>query len=176
MESNTNPQSTNNLVIRKSTAIMFIRLVTFEILSGILYVLLRLGLKYFDIQFDSELSLTPLALVKSLFFMVVEIGVAGYVILQWVNNYYILNSKELRYVTGILSKREMNYSLKNIQSVSFEQGLVGRILNYGSVKIFSPALQQELFLTEVSNPSKIVDNIKDVLDKSNNKAQFILRR
>lgn len=70
----------------------------------------------------------------------------------------------------------MNYSIKNLQSVSFEQGLIGRIFNFGNVKAFSPALQKELFLTEVSSPSKIVENIKDVLEEGNNKAQFIIRR
>ncbi len=171
-----NNQYSNNLTIRKSAAVMFIRIVILELLLGILYVLLRMGLRYLDIQLDTEFSLTPLTLVKSLFFMVAEIGVAGFVILQWINNYYILTSNEIKYITGIISKREMNYSLKNIQSVSFEQGLIGRIFNYGNVKIFSPALQQELFLAEVPNPSQIVENIKEVLEESNNKAQFIMRK
>jgi len=70
----------------------------------------------------------------------------------------------------------MNYSLKNIQSVSFEQGLMGRVLNYGSVKIFSPALQQELFLTEVSSPRQIVDNIKQVIEDDTGSTKFIMRR
>lgn len=176
MDNDKSYQYSNNLIIRKSAAVMFIRLIMFELLAGILYVLLRMGLRYLDIQLDTEFSLTPLALVKSLFFMTVEIGVAGFVILQWINNYYILTSNEIKYITGIVSKKEMNYSLKNIQSVSFEQGLIGRILNYGSVKIFSPALQQELFLNEVPYPSQVVDNIKDVLEESNNKAQFIMRK
>jgi len=175
MDNDKNNQYSNNLTIRKSAAVMFIRLVMFEFLSGILYVLLRMGLRYLDIQLDTEFSLTPLALVKSLFFMIAEIGVAGFVILQWINNYYILTSNEIKYITGIISKREMNYSLENVQSVSFEQGLIGRILNYGSVKIFSPALQQELFLTEVPNPSKIVENIKEVLENDSGN-RFIMQR
>ena len=162
------------LIIRKSTIVMLLRVILFELLSGVLYVLLRIGLQLIDIQFDSELSLTPIALFKSFLFMTAEITIAVYVILHWLSNYYALSSKEITYVTGMVSKRENSYSLANVQSVSFEQGLVGRILNYGTVKIFSPVLKQELYMTEVSNPRQIVDHVKDLLivDKMN----FILRK
>ena len=176
MDNNKENQNSNNLIIRKSTAVMFTRLIMFELLFGILYMLLRIGLRYLDIQLDTEFSLSPLALVKSLFFMIVEISVAGFVILQWINNYYILSSDEIYFMTGIISKKKKSYSLENIQSVSCEQGLIGRILNYGRVKIFSPALQQELLLTEVSNPNTIVDNIKKNLKDNANKPKFIMRR
>lgn len=176
MDNNKNTQYSNNLVIRKSAAVMFVRLIMLQLLAGILYLLLRIGLRFLDIQFDSEFSLSPLSLIKSLFFIVIEIGVAGLIILQWISNYYILTSNEVKHITGIISKREINYSLENIQSVSFEQGLLGRILNFGNVKIFSPALQQELFLTEVSNPSKIVENIKQALDNDKGSTRFIMRR
>ena len=175
MDNDKNNQYSNNLVIRKSAAMMFVRLMMFELISGAVYILLRISLRYVDIQLDTEFSLTPLALLKSLFFMIIEIGVAGFVILQWLNNYYILTSREVKHISGIISKREMNYSLENIQSVSFEQGVIGRILNYGSVKIFSPALQKELFLTEVSNPRQIVENVKQVLEDDSGNTKFIMR-
>ena len=105
------------------------------LLSGILYFLLRIGLQYLDIELGTEFSDSPIALIKSLFFMAMEIFVSGYIILQWMNNYYILNESEFTVVTGNISKKEQNYSLKNIQSVSFEQGLWGRIFKYGNVKI-----------------------------------------
>lgn len=169
-------QYSNNLIIRKSAAILFIRLIAFELLAGLLYLALRVVLRFLDIQLDTELSSDPLSLIKSIFFVAIEMGVAAFVILQWTNNYYILTPFEIKYATGIISKREMNYSIKNLQSVSFEQGLIGRVFNFGNVKAFSPALQKELFLTEVSSPSKLVENIKDVLEEGNNKAQFIIRR
>ncbi len=176
MDTTTTSQKTNVLVIRKSPAVMFLRLIIFELVAGALYILLRLALRAVDIQLDSEFSLSPLALIKSSFFLLIEVVVAGYVILQWLNNYYILTSTEVRYMTGILSKREENYSLKNIQSVSFEQGLIGRIFNYGNVKMFSPALQKELFLTEVSNPKQIVENVKRMIEDDSGNTKFIMRR
>jgi uncharacterized membrane protein YdbT with pleckstrin-like domain len=155
---------------------MIVRLVIFELLSGIIYMVIRIGLQYLDIRFDTEFSLSPVALVKSVFFMMAEVTVVGYIVLHWLNTYYVLSSNEVKYITGIITKREMNYSLKNVQSVSFEQGLIGRILNYGSIKIFSPALQKELIMTEVYNPTQIVVTIKKVLNDNSNKAQFFVRR
>jgi len=169
-------QYSNYLVIRKSAIVLLIRIISFELLIGILYLALRIGLRFLDIQLDLELSLDPLSIIKSFLFITIEITVVGFIILKWINNYYILTPFEIKYVTGIFSKREMNYSIKNLQSISYEQGLVGRIFHFGNVKAYSPALQQELFLSEVSNPQQIVENIKDVLEESSNKAQFIMRR
>lgn len=176
MDINKPSQQTDILVIRKSAALMIVKLITFELLAGFIYILLRLALRALDLELDTEFSLDPLALIKSFFFLLIEIAVAGYVILQWLNNYYIFTSREVKYITGTFTKREMNYSLSNIQSVSFEQGLIERVLNYGNIKIFSPALKQELFLTEVTSPRQIVETIKQVIEDDSGNTKFIMRR
>ncbi len=169
-------QYSNYLIIRKSATVLLLRLVTFEILAGSLYLLLRIGLRYLDIQFDTAFTLDPLSIVKSLSFIIVEIAVVGFIILEWVNNYYILTPYEIKCIMGIFSRREANYSIKNLQSVSYEQGVIGRLFNFGNVKAFSPALSKEIFLTEVTSPKQVAENIKDVLQETGNKAQFIIRR
>lgn len=176
MDDNKIIQYSNNLIIRKSEIVLLMRIIIFELLAGLLYILLRIVLRLLDIQFDTELSLDPLSLIKSAVFVVIEIAVVGLAILQWKNNYYILTPYEIKYVTGNLSKKETNYSIKNLQSVSYEQGLIGRVFNYGNVKAFSPALQRELILTEISSPHLVAENVKDVLEESGNKSQFIMRR
>lgn len=169
-------QYSNNLIIRKSEVVLLMRIVVFELLAGLLYILLRIGLRLVDIQLDTDFSLDPVSLLKSLIFVALEIAVVGLAIIQWIRNYYILTPFEIKYVTGILSKKETSYSIKNLQSVSYEQGLIGRVFNYGNVKAFSPALQKELILTEISSPHLVAENVKDVLEESGSKSQFIMRR
>lgn len=167
------PQS---LIIRKSMVTMFLRLVLAEVLVAGIYFAIRLALVALQLQADIDLTLNPIVLSKSLFFTVIEILFAMYIFLQWVNNYYILKEQEIVYVTGIINRRERNYSLANIQSISSEQGLFGRILHYGTIRIFSPALQQELFLTDIPNPKGVVEEIRKVETAIPGKLGFILKR
>ena len=155
-------QFSQSLIIRKSMVTMFMRLIVVELLVAGVYFAIRLGLAVLHVQADIDLTLNPLVLTKSLFFTLIEIVFAMYIFLQWANNYYILKEKEIVYVTGIITRRERNYSLANVQSISSEQGLFGRILHYGTITIFSPALQRELYLTEISNPRDMVEKIKQV--------------
>jgi len=169
-------QLTQSMIIRKSMVMMFLRLIVVELLIAVVYLGIRFALAALQIEADIDLSLNPLVLTKSIFFMLIEIFTAIFLFLKWANNYYILREKEIIYVTGIISRRERNYSLDNIQSISSEQGLVGRILNYGTIKIFSPALQRELFLTDIPDPKEVVEKIKQVSTTIPGKMGFILRR
>ena len=162
--------------IQKSVVVLFLKLVLLEVSIGVIYILLRIGFSYLSPQMDTELLSNPFSLIKSTLFMFVEISIAGFVILQWINNYYIVTLSEIVFITGIISKKEVGYSLKNIQSITVEQDILGRILNYGNIKIFSPALKEDLYLIEISDPKNIVDSIKKILSEKSDKSQFILRR
>jgi uncharacterized membrane protein YdbT with pleckstrin-like domain len=167
---------TGNIIIRKSLAVMFIRLIVIEVLFGILYLLLRYIFIIADINFETTFALNKFSLIKPIIFSFIEIGITGFIFLQWVNNYYALNSHELIYISGIISKKEESYAIKNVQTVSFEQGILGRLFKFGTVKIFSPALQQELYLSEVTHPEKIVDLINDVYVLNHTGSQVIFRK
>jgi uncharacterized membrane protein YdbT with pleckstrin-like domain len=168
--------NTGNIIIRKSMAVMFLRLIAIEVLLGLIYLLLRYVFILSDIHLETTFALNTLSLIKPIIFSIIEIGLSGFVFLHWVNNYYALNAHELIYFNGIIIKKEVSYAIKNVQTVSFEQGIVGRLFKFGSVKIFSPALQHELFLTEVPNPHKIVDLVNDVYVLNQAGSQVLFRR
>lgn len=155
---------------------MFLRLLVAEVLVAGVYFAIRLALATLQIASDIDLSLNPLVLTKSILFMLIEIFTAIFIFVQWANNYYILKEKEIIYVTGFILKRERSYSLDNIQSISLQQGLVGRILRYGTITIFSPTLQQELSLTEIPNPKDVIEKIKQLNTTIPGNMGFILKR
>jgi|GEM_PF-1524236 len=170
-------QLAQSLIIRKSLVTMFLRLILAELLVAVVYVAIRVALAALQVQADVDLSLNPFVLTKSLLFTSIEIIIAMYIVLQWANNYYILKpEKEIVYVTGIITRKERSFSLSNVQSISSQQGLFGRILKYGAIRIFSPALQQEIYLTEIPNPKEVVEKIKQIDTALPAKTGFIIRR
>lgn len=47
--------------------------------------------------------------------------------------------------------REEGYSLRGVEAGKVRQGLLGRLLNFGTVSVFSPVLKKEYFLYDIPN-------------------------
>jgi hypothetical protein len=45
--------------------------------------------------------------------------------------------------------------MSNVETVTIEQGLLGRVFNFGTLAIFNPVLNQDcLYLEDIPNPHK----------------------
>jgi uncharacterized membrane protein YdbT with pleckstrin-like domain len=165
----------DTLLIRKSLFVMFSRLIALELLIILIYLLIRVALNRFDIFAWIGMSSEPFIFALTILVVFLELFVAVYVILQWANHYYILTPMGIKYRTGILFKKEKEYSLINIQSVSYHQGMFARLFNYGDIIIFSPALQGELHLTAVSSPQLLAELIKSA-HAGKSRLGFVLRK
>lgn len=162
--------SKNVIIIRRSIVIFVMRLIVIELIFGVFYLSIRYINNLLGISFESFL------LIELVIFMSFEIGLICYVILDWVSNYYVLKDKELVIVSGILTKKEQSFSLSGAQSISYDQGIVGRILNYGNVHLYSPVLQREVYLSSISSPKSIAEIIENKAKKGEARVGMVLRR
>lgn len=79
--------------------------------------------------------LRSLAFWASLILMVVGVVWVGYsYILWWVEDFAVTNQKVVK-VSGLLSKRTSGSGLEKINDVVMEQGPLGRILGYGTLRV-----------------------------------------
>ncbi|MCS7092728.1 MAG: PH domain-containing protein [Patescibacteria group bacterium] len=160
----------NLFIIRRSLVIFVMRLIAIELVFGIFYLSIRYINSFLGISFSQFL------LVESVIFMSIEIFLICYVILSWVSNYYVLKDKELIIVSGILVRKEQSISLSGAQSITYEMSIIGRILNYGNVHLYSPVLQKEVYLSGVSEPKSIAEEIERRVKKGDTKLGMIVRR
>ena len=93
--------------------------------------------------------------------MVIQTAMIIIVVLDWVNRYYELRPDEIVQISGIITKREVEYPYGNIQSITVIQGLMGRICNFGTIDIYIPTLWNDLYFTEVPDPHKFVEIVKE---------------
>lgn len=162
--------SKNVIIIRRSMVIFVMRLIVIELIFGVFYLSIRYINNLLNLSFNS------LFLIESVVFMSLEICLICYVILDWVSNYYVLKDKELVIVNGILAKKEQSFSLSGAQSISYGQGIIGRILNYGNLHLYSPVLQREVYLSSISNPKSIAEIIENKVKKGEARVGMVLRR
>jgi uncharacterized membrane protein YdbT with pleckstrin-like domain len=166
----------NELTVKRSVPVLIVKLLVAELMILSLYSFSKIVLFWLSSNSDFTLITNPILFLKSSLFGIIEIIAVIFILVEWVNNYYILRKKEIVYVNGIFKISRRTYNLTNVQSVYYEQSLLGRLLKFGTVKIFSPALQKDLYLTEVPYPENVVENIKLVANSEDANVRFILRR
>lgn len=71
---------------------------------------------------------------------------------DWVNKSYEIRSQSIVEKRGIIFRREETYACSNIEEIILKQGILGRIFDFGSLRLYDPALQQSIYLTNIRDP------------------------
>ena len=98
--------------------------------------------------------LRTIAFWGSLILMVVGVGMVGYSYIQWwVEDYAVTNQKVMK-VAGLLRKRTSGAALEKINDVVMEQGPLGRMLGYGTLKVATASDSTDLVYETMRSPAE----------------------
>jgi len=98
-------------------------------------------------------ALRTLAFWASLILVVVGVAMVGYSYVQWwVEDYAVTNQKVVK-VAGLLRKRTSGAALEKINDVIMEQGPLGRMLGYGTLKVATASDSTDLVYETMRNPA-----------------------
>lgn len=97
-----------------------------------------------------------------------------YVIVTWLEEYYELTPTEVIHKKGFLFRQEERYTLDHIGSITIEQGLFGRIFNFGSLKLFDWALEENIYIYLIHSPRKY-HNILETLIPEADREEKVFR-
>jgi uncharacterized membrane protein YdbT with pleckstrin-like domain len=73
-------------------------------------------------------------------------------LVRWQNNEYIVTSRRVIHANGIFSKNILDSSLNKINDVILQQSMMGRIFNYGTIKILTATDEVINLLDRIANP------------------------
>jgi uncharacterized membrane protein YdbT with pleckstrin-like domain len=98
--------------------------------------------------------LRTLAFWASLILVVVGVAMVGYSYIQWwVEDYAVTNQKVVK-VAGLLRKRTSGAALEKINDVIMEQGPLGRMLGYGTLKVATASDSTDLVYETMRKPAE----------------------
>lgn len=75
--------------------------------------------------------------------------------LRWLTTQYVFTSRRIIVRRGLLTKQGRDMPLAKINNVSFQVGVIGRILNYGTLEIESASDDGDLVINDVPNVEDI---------------------
>lgn len=98
-------------------------------------------------------TLRTLAFLASLILVLVGVAMVGYSYIQWwVEDYVVTNQKVVK-VAGLLRKRTSGAALEKINDVIMEQGPLGRMLGYGTLRVSTASDSSDLTYETMRAPA-----------------------
>ena len=165
-KSKSKSKSKLKLIVRQSIIPLGFKLVSLEILFSILNMLLVntfngsiLGTGSFSIFQPILISTVSMAKIILMLMAVFE----------WAGKKYIIRNDNITIQDGVLSNNKKVIKSTHIETIELKQNLVERILNYGTIKIYSPMLNKLVFLRNITKPKNVISNIREVLNSSKDK-------
>jgi len=155
-----------HVTIRQSIFFLILRLIILEILAGVLVIVLHTILFSTDIVEtifgNAQVFNTPLFILLILIKTIVMIVV----VMMWLEEYYEITPREIIHKNGFIFRFEEQNKLIHIGSVTLEQGLFGRIFNYGTIKFYNWTQDKTSYLYLIHNPLKYYHILQSLLPEA----------
>ena len=138
---------------RQSISILILKLITIDIIAasviGLFYLSLLSG---FLIEFRIGLTLANIILYAS--FVVFEITLTVYVVLDWLSEYYEITPEYIVHRYGILKQKEKKHKVTLIDNLTLEQGFAGKMLKFGTISAYNYRHNRILTFYNIHNPHR----------------------
>jgi uncharacterized membrane protein YdbT with pleckstrin-like domain len=143
------------LLVARQHWLVLLSEIASEVLLTIAIIVLVIGLSLFS----------PLALLGLIILVAPAISITKDVLL-WTNRKYVITSRRVIQLSGVVSKNVADSSLEKVNDVKLEQSFFGRLLGYGDIEILTAS---ELGVNKIQ---RIADPIRYKIAMVNAKAQL----
>jgi hypothetical protein len=164
----------SHLTIRQSIFFLHLRLVVIEIIAAFGLILLLTLILSPDIKqrIGDDVIVFNIPFFLALVF--IKICAVIFVIVAWLNECYEITTKDIVYRKGLFFRKEERHILEHIGSVTLEQGIFGRIFNFGTLKLFNWTKEKYIYLYLIHNPMKYMQILEKLLPDAD-KGKKIIR-
>jgi uncharacterized membrane protein YdbT with pleckstrin-like domain len=86
--------------------------------------------------------------------LLIYLAMVIYIILSWSRHYYVINSQAVLMYDGIIFSKSKSYDMAGVESIEVDQGLIGKIFNFGTLKLYNPRLEKEITFHRIPDPNQ----------------------
>lgn len=138
--------------VRKSFFAFLSQLIALGISILILYIAVIFFLN--KINNYITMSIAPFITIFTISLLVLAIFIALVSLARWRNRYYVIRPRQFIVHDGLIQRKEKIFELDQVESISVTQSIVGRMLDYGTLSIFSPVFPQKIRIEDIPDPVK----------------------
>lgn len=152
----------NNIIVRQSIFFLILKLIIIELIAALSAIIFHIAVISTGpglINAESGSFIIPLFV----FLIVAKLSVMIFVIYRWLEEYYEITPEAIVYKKGFLFKNEVGNSIVHLGSLEVDQNIVGRLFNYGTLKLFNWTTEKDVTLYLIHNPMKYYAILKRLL-------------
>jgi membrane protein YdbS with pleckstrin-like domain len=144
----------SHLTIRQSIFFLVLKLLFLEAVAAAAMISFYIFIVSSGIKAIPYTNINLFNIPFFLALVTLKTGFTIFTIVQWLEEYYEITPKEIIHRNGLLVKREEKYTIDHMASCEMEQGFLGRVFNYGSLKLFDWAQEKFVYVYLIHNPLK----------------------
>ena len=156
------------IILRESIVVIIIRLIFIEVIFGSSLFLFSILFSYLN-SAASTINLSSLYFAASVGGLLINIVMIILIALKWSSEYTEVSKEGVIKHSGILNRKEQKYACNFVEAAKLEQSFLGMIFNYGTVELYDPALKEQVYLLNISNPKEYSKMIQNIVSKEQDK-------
>ena len=166
-ESGLETTAAGKIILKESIVVVIIRLILTEAFFGFSLLLFTVLYSYLNSYLASDLGGVYFIVLGAAF--LINIGAVSLIALKWVSEYTEISKEGIVLFSGILHKKEQKYACDFVEGTTLNQSFLGVLFNYGTIQLYDPALQEQVYLLNIANPKKNSEKIQKMVSKKPNK-------
>lgn len=164
-----------HLTVRQSITILVIKLILVDLVTAVIFLFFHSMLFNTNIPENLGISQNYYNTVIFLILVFGKILLTLFLTLEWINEYYEIIPDAVIHKRGIIFRKIKKQDLVLIRLIKIEHGLLGRILNYGTISLYDIRLHKEIKLYLIHNPLKYITIFKEIIPDLEEEKSFFLR-
>lgn len=162
-----------HLNIRQSIFFLLLKLVILDLIA-VFFILIFFS--SVSAPFVSESVKLQIVANNMPFFLLlgfIKIVVTLFIVVQWLNTYYEIWPNSIIHKKGIIWKKEEKYPFGHIRLIKIEQGILGRLLTYGTLSLYDYSLRRYASLYLIHNPIKYFHILDGLVPKAEKEREIL---
>jgi membrane protein YdbS with pleckstrin-like domain len=149
--------------IRLSISMLLLKLILIELFAGTIMILWHSILAFYISNLSLLHSLILYDLPILFFLVLIKLFITVFLILQWLNEYYEISAEIIKYRRGIIFRRVDDYPIADIKYLEIQQGVFGRLLNFGTISLLNIRRVQYAQMYLIHNPMRYSQVIEELV-------------
>lgn len=162
-----------HLNIRPSISMLVLQLIFLDLVAAAVITFSYFAILLYPVIADMILR-SYLGLFLIVLVFIVQICLSSWAVLQWINDYYELTPKLLVHRKGVIWRKIEKYPMEHIRYVTINYGLLGRLLNFGTITLYDMRRIRYTELYLIHNPNKYLE-VLEKLDPSIDVVEDVIR-
>lgn len=166
--------SVTHINIRQSIFIMVFKLILLDLIAALVAILYFTSVTNKILPEIINATILSYNLPFFLVLVILKVVLTIYVVMRWITEYYEIWPHALMYWSGIIWRNQEKHPFSQMRSVKVEQGFLGRIFGFGTIRLYNWYLEKNTDLFLIHNPIKYFHIIESLLPKSEKDREIFL--